>query len=505
MTDQRRITRALISASDKTGLIEFARSLVSHGVELISTGGTAKALKDAGLKVMDVSELTGFPEMMDGRVKTLHPKVHGGLLAIRDSKEHTDAMAAHGIRPIDLLVVNLYPFEATVAKGASTDDCVENIDIGGPAMIRAAAKNHADVAVLVDPEDYTVLLGELSRHSGATTFALRKKLAAKAYARTASYDAAISNWFAKEQADQAPAFRAFGGKLAEALRYGENPHQSAAFYRSGEARPGVATARQAQGKQLSYNNINDTDAAYECVAEFDPKRTAAVAIIKHANPCGVAEGGSLVEAYRKALACDSTSAFGGIVALNRPLDAEAAKAITEIFTEVIIAPDATEDAIKIVGAKKNLRLLLAGGMPDPRATGLTVKSVAGGLLVQSRDNATVDEMQLRTVTKRAPSAAELDDLRFAFRVAKHVKSNTIVYAKDRATVGIGAGQMSRIDAARIAARKAEDAAQGVEAQGAADQRLGGCLRRVFPVRRRSIGGDRGRRHCGDSARRLDAR
>jgi phosphoribosylaminoimidazolecarboxamide formyltransferase / IMP cyclohydrolase len=458
MADLRRITRALISVSDKTGLIDFARGLVSHGAELVSTGGTAKAIKDAGLPVKDVSDLTGFPEMMDGRVKTLHPKVHGGLLAIRDNKEHAGAMAAHGIRPIDLLVVNLYPFEATVAKGAGYDDCIENIDIGGPAMIRAAAKNHADVAVVVEPEDYAALLGELTQHGGATTLALRKKLAAKAYARTATYDAAISNWFAKELDDPAPSFRAFGGKLAEALRYGENPHQSAAFYRSPDQRAGVATARQVQGKQLSYNNINDTDAAYECVAEFDPKRTAAVAIIKHANPCGVAEGGSIVEAYRKALVCDSTSAFGGIIALNRTLDAGAARAITEIFTEVIIAPDASDEAIRIVAAKKNLRLLLAGSLPDPRAFGLTVKSVAGGLLVQSRDNATVDGMQLKTVTKRAPTAAELDDLRFAFRVAKHVKSNTIVYAKDRATVGIGAGQMSRIDAARIAARKAEDAA-----------------------------------------------
>jgi phosphoribosylaminoimidazolecarboxamide formyltransferase/IMP cyclohydrolase len=457
MTELRRITRALISVSDKSGLIKFARGLAGHGVELVSTGGTAKALKDAGLTVMDVSELTGFPEMMDGRVKTLHPKVHGGLLAIRDNPQHQAAMAAHGIRPIDLLVVNLYPFEATVAKGAGFDECIENIDVGGPAMIRAAAKNHADVAVVVEPDDYAAVLAELAHHGGATTLALRKKLAAKAYARTATYDAAISNWFAQTLDDPAPAFRAFGGKLAEALRYGENPHQSAAFYRTPQMRFGVATARQAQGKQLSYNNINDTDAAYECVAEFDPGQTAACAIIKHANPCGVAEGSTLVEAYRKALACDSTSAFGGIVALNRTLDADAAKAITEIFTEVIIAPDATEEAIKIVAAKKNLRLLLAGGLPDPRAPGLTVKSVAGGLLVQSRDNATVDEMQLRAVTKRAPTSAELDDLRFAFRVAKHVKSNTIVYAKNRTTVGIGAGQMSRVDSARIAARKAEDA------------------------------------------------
>ena len=396
--------------------------------------------------------------MMDGRVKTLHPKVHGGLLAIRDDKEHQAALAAHGIAPIDLLVVNLYPFEATVAKGAELADCIENIDIGGPAMIRAAAKNHADVAVVVDADDYAKVLAELSTHGG-TTLSLRKALAQKAYARTAAYDAAISNWLAGVLGDPAPAYRAVGGKLAEALRYGENPHQTAAFYRTGEQRPGVATARQLQGKQLSYNNINDTDAAYECVAEFDPARTAACVIVKHANPCGVAEGASLIDAYRKALACDSTSAFGGIVALNRTLDAEAAKAITEIFTEVIIAPDATEEAIAVVAAKKNLRLLLAGSLPDPRAPGLTVKTVAGGLLAQSRDNAVVDEMQLKTVTKRAPTEAELRDLRFAFRVAKHVKSNTIVYAKELATVGIGAGQMSRVDSARIAARKAEDAAR----------------------------------------------
>jgi len=455
----RRITRALLSVSDKAGLIPFARELALFDVELVSTGGTAKALSEAGLTVTDVAELTGSPEMMDGRVKTLHPKVHGGLLAIRGNKEHVAAMEEHHIKPIDLLVVNLYPFEATVAKGASFDDCVENIDIGGPAMIRAAAKNHADVAVVVDPADYEKVLGEMAKHSGMVPLELRQKLAAKAYARTAAYDAAISNWFAETLHDDAPDYRAFGGILIEALRYGENPHQSAAFYRSPGERFGVATARQLQGKQLSYNNINDTDAAYECVGEFDPQRTAACVIVKHANPCGVAEADTLLEAYRKALACDTTSAFGGIVALNRKLDAEAAKAITEIFTEVIIAPEATDEAIKIVAGKKNLRLLIAGGLPDPRAKGLTVKTVAGGLLVQSRDNAVVDEMQLKTVTKRAPSEAELADLRFAFRVAKHVKSNTIVYAKGRATVGIGAGQMSRVDAARIAARKAEDAAK----------------------------------------------
>jgi phosphoribosylaminoimidazolecarboxamide formyltransferase/IMP cyclohydrolase len=455
----RRITRALLSVSDKTGLVDFAKSLAGYGVELISTGGTAKVVRDAGLKVLDVSEVTGFPEMMDGRVKTLHPKLHGGLLAIRSNKEHTAAMEKFGIKPIDLVIVNLYPFEVSVAEGAAYDDCIENIDIGGPAMIRAAAKNHADVTVVVEPSDYGKVLSELAQHSGMTTLELRRRLAAKAYARTAAYDAAISNWFSDALHETAPDYCVFGGKLLQSLRYGENPHQTAAFYRAPGERFGVATARQVQGKELSYNNINDTDAAYECVAEFDAKRTAACVIVKHANPCGVAEGEDLLDAYKKALACDSTSAFGGIVALNRKLDAEAAKAITEIFTEVIITPDADEEAIKIVAAKKNLRLLLAGGLPDPRAGGTTVKSVAGGLLVQSRDNAVVDEMQMKTVTKRAPSEAEFADLRFAFRVAKHVKSNTIVYAKDRATVGIGAGQMSRVDAARIAARKAEDAAK----------------------------------------------
>lgn len=350
MTDHlRRVSRALLSVSDKSGLIEFARALVGFGVELISTGGTSQALKDAGLKVRDVSEVTGFPEMMDGRVKTLHPKVHGGLLAIRHNPEHVEAMRVHGIQGIDLLVVNLYPFEATIARGASFEDCVENIDIGGPAMIRAAAKNHDDVAVLVEPSDYVDVLDELTAHSGMTTSGLRRKLAAKAYARTGAYDAAISNWFANELNDPAPDYRAVGGKLAEKLRYGENPHQSAAFYRTPDVRYGVSTARQTQGKQLSYNNLNDTDAAYECVAEFDPARTAACVIVKHANPCGVAEGTSLIDAYRKALACDPTSAFGGIVAFNQPLDGDTARAVTEIFTEVIIAPDATGEAIAVVG------------------------------------------------------------------------------------------------------------------------------------------------------------
>jgi phosphoribosylaminoimidazolecarboxamide formyltransferase/IMP cyclohydrolase len=453
------ISRAIVSVSDKTGLVDFARSLAGFGVDLISTGGTARALADAGLKIREVSDLTGFPEMMDGRVKTLHPKVHGGILAVRDDAEHVRVMQDHGIAAIDLVVVNLYPFEATVANGASFADCIENIDIGGPAMIRSAAKNHTDVAVIVEPLDYAALIAELTAHQGKTSQALRRRLAAKAYARTAAYDAAISNWFTAQIGEAAPDFRAFGGRLAETLRYGENPHQTAAFYQTPDARAGVAGSRQVQGKQLSYNNINDTDAAYECVAEFDPGRTAACAIIKHANPCGVAEGDSLVDAYRKALTCDPISASGGIVALNRPLDAEAARAITEIFTEIIVAPEASAEAIAIIGAKKNLRLLIADGLPNPRAAGLTVKAVAGGLLVQSRDNAVVDDLQLTTVTKRTPTAAELSDLRFAFRVAKHVKSNAIVYARNGATVGIGAGQMSRVDAAHIGARKGVDAAK----------------------------------------------
>jgi phosphoribosylaminoimidazolecarboxamide formyltransferase / IMP cyclohydrolase len=455
----RPISRAIVSVSDKTGLVEFARSLADFGVELISTGGTARVLTDAGLKIREVSDLTGFPEMMDGRIKTLHPKIHGGLLAVRDNAGHTRTMQDHGMAAIDLVVVNLYPFEETVAKDASFADCIENIDIGGPAMIRSAAKNHADVAVIVEPQDYAALIAELDAHECKTTLALRRRLAAKAYARTAAYDAAISNWLAGEIGETAPDFRTFGGRLAETLRYGENPHQTAAFYRTPDKRAGIAGSRQVQGKQLSYNNINDTDAAYECVAEFDPGRTAACAIIKHANPCGVAEGSSLVDAYRKALACDPISASGGIVALNRPLDADAAQAITEIFTEIIVAPAVSAEAIAIIGAKKNLRLLIAGGLPNPRAAGLTVKAVAGGLLVQSRDNAVIDDLQLTTVTKRTPTAAELSDLRFAFRVAKHVKSNAIVYARDGATVGIGAGQMSRVDAAHIGARKGMDAAK----------------------------------------------
>ncbi|MCJ2067278.1 bifunctional phosphoribosylaminoimidazolecarboxamide formyltransferase/IMP cyclohydrolase [Methylobacterium sp. J-030] len=458
--DQVRVSRALLSVSDKTGLVDFARALQARGITLVSTGGTHRALQEAGLAVTEVADLTGFPEMMDGRVKTLHPAVHGGLLAIRDNPEHQAALAAHGIGAIDLLVVNLYPFEATIAADQPDADCIENIDVGGPAMIRAAAKNHADVAVVTDVSDYAVVLAALEAHDGAVGADMRRRLAQKAFARTAAYDAAIANWMAgRFGADEPAPFRAVGGSLAQALRYGENPHQAAAFYRApGKPRAGVATARQLQGKDLSYNNFNDTDAAYECVAEFDPTRTAAVAIIKHANPCGVAEGASLLEAYERALSCDPTSAFGGIVALNRTLDAEAAKKIVAIFTEVIIAPDATPEAAAIVAGKKNLRLLLAGSLPDPRAPGEVVRSLAGGLLVQGRDAVVVDDMPLQVVTKRAPSEMELADLRFAYRVAKHVKSNAIVYAKGGATVGIGAGQMSRVDSSRIAAWKAAEGA-----------------------------------------------
>lgn len=459
MTDRIDLRRALISVSDKQGLVEFAQALSARGVELLSTGGTAKALRDAGLEVRDVAEVTGFPEMMDGRVKTLHPGVHGGLLALRDNPEHRASMDEHGIAPIDLLVVNLYPFEETVAKGAAYDDCIENIDIGGPAMIRAAAKNHAFVTTVVDVQDYDAVLAELDANGGATTLPFRKRMAQAAYARTAAYDAAVSTWMAGTIDEATPRRRAFAGTLAQPLRYGENPHQAAAFYTDGSGRPGVATARQWQGKELSYNNINDTDAAFELVAEFT--EGPAVAIIKHANPCGVARAGTLEEAYRRAFDCDRTSAFGGIVALNGRLDAATARAITEIFTEVVIAPEADDEAREIFAAKKNLRLLTTGGLPDARAGGLTFRQVAGGFLVQTRDNGHVTQADLRVVTQRQPSEAELADLMFAWTVAKHVKSNAIVYARDRATVGIGAGQMSRVDSTRIGRRKSEDMAEAL--------------------------------------------
>ncbi len=465
------IRRALISVSDKAGVADFARALADAGAEIISTGGSAKLLREAGIAVRDVSDVTGFPEIMDGRVKTLNPLIHGALLGVRNNPEHRQAMEAHGIAPIDLLAVNLYPFEETVARGADFATCIENIDIGGPAMIRAAAKNHDFVTVVVDPDDYDAVLDEIRAH-GHVRAGTHRALAAKAYARTAAYDAAVSAWFAAQTGEVFPKWRSFSGLLKQTLRYGENAHQQAAFYVGGTspARPGVATARQVQGKELSYNNINDTDAAYELVAEFDPAESPAVAIIKHANPCGVALGATLADAYDKALISDPVSAFGGIIAVNRTLDAEAAAKMMEIFTEVIIAPDADPAALDIIARKKNVRLLLAGGLPDPAAEGLTVRSVAGGLLVQSRDNGRVAADSLRVVTKRAPDEREIADLLFAFRVCKHVKSNAIVYARDGATVGIGAGQMSRVDSARIAAHKAEQSVRAKRESGLDDEK-----------------------------------
>ena len=454
----RKIKTALISVSDKTGLEDLAKSLVRLGVALLSTGGTAKTLRGLGLTVTDVSDVTGFPEIMDGRVKTLHPKVHGGLLSVRDSAEHESQRASHGIGLIDLLVVNLYPFEETLARGGTRDEIVENIDIGGPAMIRAASKNHDGVTVVVDPKDYATLVAEMNSHGGGTTFALRKRLAATAFARTASYDAAISQWMAKDVDEPFPAFIGFGGRKHQALRYGENPHQQAAVYTSSDGRTGVLDARQVQGKELSYNNINDADAALEAISEFGSEQPACV-IVKHANPCGVAVSTSIIEAYRKALACDPVSAFGGIIAFNKKLDVAAAEEISKIFTEVILAPGADDDALKIISAKKNLRLLLLDRMPGASVQTLIVKSIAGGLLTQSRDAETLDQSLLKVVTKRAPTEQEMQDLLFAWKVAKHVKSNAIIFAKGGCTTGIGAGQMSRIDSTRIAVSKSLDAAR----------------------------------------------
>ena len=450
----RPVTRALLSVSDKSGLVDFARALASHGVEIVSTGGTARALAEAGLAVIDVADVTGFPEMLDGRVKTLHPAVHGGLLARRGQSDHMAALARHGIKPIDLLVVNLYPFAATVARGASAEECIENIDIGGPALIRAAAKNHEDVAVVTDAVEYRDVVAELAHNKGQLGLALRRRLAALAYARTSAYDAAIAQWFAAQEDQRFPPVLTLAGHLKERLRYGENPHQEAAFYRNAEQRPGVATAEQRQGKELSFNNLNDTDAAFELVAEFDEP---ALAIIKHANPCGVAVAGDLRQAWERALASDPVSAYGGIIAVNRPLDAATAEAIAKIFAEVVIAPAIEPEAQALLARRTALRVLVTGGMPDPSAPGMTLRSLAGGYLLQTRDNGRIAAADVKTVTKRAPTAEELRDLIFAFRVAKHVKSNAIVYAKAGATVGIGAGQMSRVDSARIAAWKAEEA------------------------------------------------
>lgn len=465
------IKRALLSVSDKTGLIDFGRALAARGVEIVSTGGTAAALAAAGIPVVDVATVTGFPEMLDGRVKTLHPRVHGGLLAIRGNAAHEAALAAHGIAPFDLLVVNLYPFETTIAAGASFAEGVDMIDVGGPAMIRAAAKNHSRVAVVVDPADYARVLTDISQNEGGTSQTLRTALAAKAFARTAAYDAAIAAWLAEAAGEPTPVYRVFAGKLAQTLRYGENPHQAAALYVSGEARFGVATAHQHQGKELSYNNLADGDAAFELVAEFGADTPAAV-IVKHANPCGVAVADTLADAYRKARQSDPVSAFGGIVAFNRPIDAATAEEVVALFTEAVIAPGATDEAKAIFAAKKNLRLLTTGGLPDPQAPGLTARSLAGGLLVQTRDTAMAADSDWRVVTRRAPTLREWADLRFALRVVKHVKSNAIVFSKNGATVGIGAGQMSRVDAVRIAVWKARDAAA---ASGESEARIQGAI------------------------------
>lgn len=448
-----KITRALLSVSDKTGIVELGQALAAQGVELVSTGGTATALRNAGLEVRDISDLTGFPEMMDGRVKTLHPKVHGGLLSVRTNPEHQASMAEHEIAPIDLVVVNLYPFAQTVAKGADRDEIIENIDIGGPSMVRSAAKNHESVAIVTDPADYALVMG------GTTTLEQRRKFAAKAYAATAAYDAMISSWFAfADQGEAFPETLNISLKRGQALRYGENPHQQAAFYAAtGASARGVGQARQVQGKELSYNNYNDADAALELVSEFRDGPPTAV-IVKHANPCGVASGATLAEAYAAAFACDTVSAFGGIIAVNRPLDRATAEQITGIFTEVVVAPDADEEALALFAAKKNLRLLLTGELPDPARAGLFAKSIAGGWLVQGRDNGIVTRDQLKVVTKRQPTEQELADCLFAWTVAKHVKSNAIVYAKDGSTAGVGAGQMNRLESARIAAWKAKDAA-----------------------------------------------
>ncbi len=460
MPDLVPLRRALLSVSDKSGLIDLARALTDRGVELVSTGGSAQAIRDAGLEVRDVADLTDFPEMMDGRVKTLHPKVHGGLLALRDNPDHAASLGKHRIGPIDLLVVNLYPFEETVASGADYDTCIEHIDIGGPAMLRSGSKNHAYVGVVTDTEDYAALLAELDANDGSTSYGFRQKLALTAYSRTAAYDAAVSSWMS-DALGETPRRRSVAGQLAQTLRYGENPHQSAAFYVDGSDGPGVATATQHQGKELSYNNINDTDAAFELVAEFDPADGPACVIIKHANPCGAARGETLLDAYTRAFDCDRTSAFGGIVALNEPLNGETAEEISKIFTEVVIAPGADADARDVFSKKKNLRLLTTDGLPDPRAAGLTVRQVAGGYLYQDKDVGFVGLDDLKVVTKVKPTDDQMRDLLFAWKVAKHVKSNAIVYVKDGATVGVGAGQMSRVDSALIAAKKAERMAEAM--------------------------------------------
>ncbi len=463
------IRRALLSVSDKTGLLDFARALHEQGVELLSTGGTAKALREAAIPVVEVADYTGFPEMLDGRVKTLHPKIHGGILGRRDLPEHVAAMNQHGIGDIDLVCVNLYPFVQTVSKpGCTLEDAIENIDIGGPAMVRSAAKNHAFVGIVTDPADYAGVVAEMRASGGAVSDKTRFSLAVKAFEHTAAYDGAIANHFGK-LVEESGFSRTFNVQFhkAQAMRYGENPHQNAAFYVArgdtevgGIDGVGIAGARQLQGKELSYNNIADADAALECVKQFD--EAPACVIVKHANPCGVAYGADLLEAYDRAYQTDPESAFGGIIAFNGELDGATAQAIVERqFVEVIVAPGVSAEAIAVCAAKKNVRLLECGRWPDTPAARLDFKRVNGGLLVQEADLALYNE--LKVVSKRAPTEKEMADLLFAWRVAKFVKSNAIVYAQGKMTIGVGAGQMSRVNSARIAAIKAEQA--GLEVQG----------------------------------------
>jgi len=454
------LRQALLSVSDKTGIVDFARGLAARGVKLLSTGGTAKALADADLPVTDVGRYTGFPEMLDGRVKTLHPKVHGGILARRDLAEHRAALAAHDIPTIDLVVVNLYPFRETVARpGCTLDDAIENIDIGGPTMVRAAAKNWAHVGVVVDPADYPAVLAELAGNGGALAQATRFRLMQKAFAHTASYDGAIANWITARgpdgAADAFPASFHFAGAKVQDMRYGENPHQRAAFYRDeAPAAGGIATYRQLQGKELSYNNVADADAAWECVKTF---AEPACVIVKHANPCGVAVAASLLDAYRAAFATDPTSAFGGIIAFNRAVDAATLEAVAAQFLEVLIAPAYTDDALAAIARKANVRVLVLPLAEAPAHNAFDLKRVGGGFLVQSPDARDVTAVELKVVTDRAPTPAQVADLLFAWRVAKFVKSNAIVYCSGGRTLGIGAGQMSRVDSTRIAASKAANA------------------------------------------------
>ena len=453
MTD-RKITRALISVSDKTGIVEFAKFLKSNNVEIISTGGTAKKLRDEGINVRDVSKLTGFPEIMDGRVKTLHPKVHGGIMNVRDNKEHQKQKDQHSIRDIDMVVINLYPFEQTIARNADFEEAIENIDIGGPSMIRSAAKNHNDVTVIVNPERYTGVIEVMKQNGGATTPKVRKALAAEAFSRTAVYDSAIATWFEGEIGIQFPENLSFASKRRQMLTYGENPHQKAGLYVYNDKAVSAANAEVIQGKELSFNNILDADSALEMVKEFE--HPAAV-IVKHNNPCGVAAAHNIAEAYEKAFNCDPVSSFGGIFAFNREVDLETAEKISEIFCEVIIAPSFSLGALEKLSGKKNLRLLATGEFEKGKSDkGYNAKSIKGGFLLQEKDNIVFNESDLKVVTKRKPSKQEMQDLIFAFTVCKHVKSNAIVYAKDGATVGIGAGQMSRVDSSRIGAWKAKE-------------------------------------------------